>query len=282
MGLKDLIVTPILLAVVYALLYFLRPYFSDRRTAVYFIPAATLKIIGAISVGLIYQFYYGGGGDTFTYHTHGSVYIYEAFWDSPDKAWKLLVADGVHRGETFEYSQNIWVYRDLSSYMVVRLAGLFDILTFGTYSATAVLFALFSFSGLWALFWVFYKNYPQKSLLLVLAVFGAPTVFFWGSGILKDTIVLGALGWMTFAFYKVFFENRRALLWAIVYVLFAWVVFSIKKYVLLIFFPACLLWVVSRYFLQVRSWVTRGVFLPLVVAGTVGLGFYAIFAKACS
>ena len=93
MGMKDLIVTPIVLAIVYIALFLLRPYFTDKNTSRYFIPAATLKIIGAIAVGVIYQFYYGGGGDTFTYHTHGSAYIYEAFWDSHTKAFKLLTAN---------------------------------------------------------------------------------------------------------------------------------------------------------------------------------------------
>jgi len=61
MGLKDFIVTPFIIFIVYLIGFIIRNYVTDNTTRKYFFPALTLKIIGAISVGLIYQFYYGGG-----------------------------------------------------------------------------------------------------------------------------------------------------------------------------------------------------------------------------
>ena len=66
---------------------------TDSVNRVYFFPALTVKIVGALAVGFIYQFYYNGG-DTFNYHTHGSRHVWEAFMDSPVKGMRLLKSDG--------------------------------------------------------------------------------------------------------------------------------------------------------------------------------------------
>ena len=142
-------------------------------------PGLTLKIIGAISLGLIYQFYYKGG-DTLNYFDRGSKYIWEAFRDSPLKGLQLMFANGEYNPETFQYASEIIYYNDLPSYFVVRVAIFFDLLTFHTYSATAVLFAVFSFSGLWAMYTVFYRMLPKMHLQLAIAIFFIPSVFFWG------------------------------------------------------------------------------------------------------
>ena len=66
---KDLLITPIVLIFIYFFAYLVRSKVTDSVTRGYFIPALTVKIIGAIAVGLVYQFYYNGG-DTFNFlHT---------------------------------------------------------------------------------------------------------------------------------------------------------------------------------------------------------------------
>ena len=160
MEVKDLLVTPIVLAFVYFMAYMVRPYVTDRINKPYFIPALTLKIIGGISLGLIYQFYYGGG-DTFTYFNLGSKYIWQAFLDSPAKGVQLILVGKEYSPETFSYASKIYTYGDTSSYFIVRIAGIFDLLTYHTYSATSVLFSALSFTGIWVLYLTFYKLYPE-------------------------------------------------------------------------------------------------------------------------
>ncbi|MDX1629268.1 MAG: hypothetical protein R3345_11250, partial [Fulvivirga sp.] len=189
MELRDLVVTPVILFIVYFLAYLIRPRVTDLSIRRYFIPALTVKIIGALTVGLIYQFYYGGG-DTFAYHTHGSRIIWEAFVEDPLTGLKLLVNADITTSGVYEYAKQIWFYNDPKSFTVIQFATLFDLITFSTYSSTAVLFAVFSFSGIWALYLTFYKKFPEIHLGLALAILFVPTVFFWGSGVLKDTIAI--------------------------------------------------------------------------------------------
>src|SRR5688572_24662938 len=157
---RDLIVTPVLLMLVYAGAYIVRPWVTDQTNRKYFLPALSVRIIGALALGFIYQFYYGGG-DTFTYHTHGSRHIWEAFMDDPTKGIKLLFSNGTNETNVYKYSSRIVFFTDPSSYTIVRIAGLVDLFTFSSYSATAVLFALFSFFGMWMFFLVFYEQYPH-------------------------------------------------------------------------------------------------------------------------
>ena len=151
MEFRDLIVTPIVILIVYAFAYAIRSRVTDEVNRKYFIPALTVRIIGALAVGFIYQFYYGGG-DTFAYHTHGSRIIWEAFVDSPMKGFELLLSDGHHHPETFSYSGKIWQFRNKESFFVIRISAFLDLFTFSSYSATAVLFAVIAFTGGWLLF----------------------------------------------------------------------------------------------------------------------------------
>jgi hypothetical protein len=266
MELKDLIVAPLFLVVIYFLAYVFRAKFTDFHTRRYFIPGLTLKIIGALAVGFIYQFYYSGG-DTFNYFTHGSRYIWEAFLDSPLKAFQLIFADGTYQEGTA---------RDQPSYFVVRVAGFFDIFTFHTYSATAIFFALFSFSGLWGLFYSFYRLYPKLHKQLAISIFFIPSVFFWGSGILKDTLTLGALGWATYSIVNIFFLDRKKLLSICTLLLSCFIIYSIKIYILLCFLPAVIIWLFLSNLRRIRSKLARIMISPFILALAVFLSYAAV------
>lgn len=275
MSLQDFIVTPVLLILIYVLAIVIRRNVADKLTRKYFIPGLSLKIIGAISLGLIYQFYYEGG-DTFNYFDKGSKYIWEAFWDSPAKALQLMFANGEYNPETFEYASEIIYYNDLPSYFVVRVASFFDLFTFHTYSATAILFAVFSFSGLWAMYMVFYRMLPKMHLQLAIAIFFIPSVFFWGSGILKDTITLGALGWAVYAFAEIFMFKRNFLLGSVLLGFSFFMIYEIKIYILLCLVPALMIWFYMAKIGKIRNLVLKTMILPFTIVLLVFGGYYSV------
>lgn len=275
MEIKDLFITPIFIILIYALAYFIRPRITQPDNKKYFIAGLSLKIVGALAVGIIYQFYYGGG-DTFTYFDMGSKYIWQAFLDNPPVALKLIFAGSEYTGDTFQYASKIYTYGDTSSYFVVRVAGVLDILTFHTYSATAVLFATISFSGLWALYHVFYRMFPTLHLQLAIAIFFIPSVFFWGSGILKDTIALGALGWATYSIYYLLIARRHLILSGLILLASLFTIYTIKIYILLCFLPAAILWIAYHKMEKVRNLILKIMITPLVLAVAALGGYYSI------
>jgi hypothetical protein len=249
-----------------------RPLVTDQITRIYFFPALTAKIIGAIALGFVYQFYYNGG-DTFAYHTHGSREVWHAFCESPSLGLRLLFSNGKFEPDFYYYSESIWFFRDQSAFAIVRIAALFDLLTFSSYSGTAALFAVLSFTGGWMLFQTFYKIQPALHIWTALSVFFIPSCIFWGSGILKDTVTLAFLGMGTYSFYETLILRKLHLGYILLFILSVFIIFSIKKYILISFLLAAVIWVFFQYFSLVKSIILKILLLPIIAIFCIFSGY---------
>ncbi len=272
MELRDLVVTPLWLIILYVIAYVIRPYVTDGINRRYFFPALTVKMIGALAVGFIYQFYYHGG-DTFNYHTHGSRHIWEAIMDSSNGL--SLLFGGDDQG-LYKYYSQIPFYYDKASFFIIRIAAFFDLLTFSSYSATAVLFAGVSFVGMWMFFKAFYEQFPHLHKWIALAAFFIPSVFFWGSGLLKDTITLACVGALTLAMKRILIDKKFQVGYIVLLLIGAFVIYSVKKYILLCFLPAAILWVYFGNLSKIRSLAMRILLVPFVVIVVAGSGYWAV------
>lgn len=275
MELRDLIVAPVLIILLLGAAFIVRRRVTDSVTRVYFLPAIVARMLGSIALGLVYQFYYGSG-DTFMYHTYGSRILWEAFNESPATWLKLLFADGVHETGVYSYSSQIYFFRDLPSYNVIRFAAVFDLLTFSSYSATAVLFSLVGFVGSWLLFLTFYRQYPSLHRPLAIATLFIPSVVFWGSGILKDTITLACIGMSTYAIYMIFIERRRSLSMLLILFLSLSVIYNIKLFILQAYLPASIVWVMAHNFSLFKSVVLKALIVPFAAALVLASAYYTI------
>ncbi len=274
MALKDLLLTPLYLPFILLLAVWLRKKMTDPVTRRYFLPGLFVKITGAVALGLIYQFYYGGG-DTFNFF-HDSNLIWEAFLENPFTGLELIVADNQFHQGLYEHTSRMHFYADPYTYQVVRLSGLLGLFTFHTYTLIATLFALLSFTGVWAMYKVFYNLYPHLHRQIALAVLFMPSVFFWGSGLMKDTITLGALGWLFHGFYFGLIKRRNLAVNGAMVFLCILVIKSIKVYILLCFLPAAFLWLFLEYRARIKSPALRFLSLPLVIGLAVPLSYQAI------
>ncbi len=274
LGLNDLFLTPIYLGLFYALAYAVRDRVTNIYTRPYFIPALTLKFIGAVALGLIYTFYYKGG-DTINYYNHAQI-VYHAFGDSFGAGWKLLTTNGTPDPSIAKYTSRMeWFGRGSNEYFIVRVAALCALLGFNTYTVTALFFAAISFSGMWAMFMTFAKIRPAIYKQLAVAVFFIPSVFFWGSGLMKDSLCLGALGWVFYAFYRGAIEKRNLLRAVFIGGVATVPLVSTKIYILLAFLPPALLWVFNENNARIRNQVVRWAARPLFLAVGVALAFFA-------
>lgn len=235
MDLKDLFLTPFYLAVFYGLAYAARSRFTNAFTRKYFIPALSVKFLGAIALGLVYQFYYGGG-DTFNYYQHVTV-VHEAITESPASGIQLLTSNGEFDPALQKYTSRLHWFRSPTEFFVVKVASIFSVLCFNTYSIIALFFALFSFAGVWSMYMTFVRIFPAAYKELAIACFFLPSVFFWGSGLMKDSLCLGALGWIFYGFYHVFIVKKYMIKAATLGLLGIYIITSAKIYILLSFMP---------------------------------------------
>jgi hypothetical protein len=262
--LRDLIVTPLVVILVYAAAYAARPYVTDNNTRPYYFLALTAKILGALALGFVYQFYYSGG-DTYVYHTYGSRQLWEAFIDSPETGLKLFFSRGKLSPGLYEYFDKIWYLRDERSFFIIQIAFLFDLITFSSYSATATLFAVISFTGAWSLFRTFYNVYPNNHRWLAISCLFIPSVVFWGSGIMKDTITLAALGILTYMIQQIFIYRKITVNRVFFMLLALFTIFVVRKFILQAFLPAAVLWITASYYHRIQSLVARVVILPAMI-----------------
>jgi hypothetical protein len=276
LDIRDLIVTPVYLILLLVLAYSIKPYVTNETNHHYFYPALLVKVFGALALGFIYQFYYDGG-DTFNFHTYGSRIIWEAFMDSPTTGLSMIFSGGEHAPEFFNYSSRIYFFTDDSSFFVIRLASIIDLLTFSTYSSTALFFAFFSFLGSWFLFLTFYKRYPEIHFWVAMGCLFIPSVFFWGSGVLKDSLVVGGLGLITWLLDEIFIEKRISVLKILFLIILLWSVFSLKKFILQAYIPAAIIWIYLSNVNRLHSFVLRVLVLPLaIILSFVGAYYSAV------
>jgi hypothetical protein len=231
--------------------------------------------VGAIALGLIYEYYYGGG-DTTNYFFHAKL-IHQAFSDSFQAGFKLmLTSGGTYDPITARYTAPMfWYHADSPEYLLSRFTALLSLLSFKTYMVIAIFYAFISFTGIWALYITFVKIRPQLYKELAIAVLFVPSVFFWGSGLMKDSICLGALGWLFYAFYKGTIQKRSLLSCAVIGFVAGYSLVLIKVYILLCFLPAALLWVFNENSARIKNALVRLVAKPVLLGIGGLLAFFA-------
>jgi hypothetical protein len=275
MEFKDLFLTPIYLLIFYLIAFAIRPSVTNVYTRKYFIPALSLKYLGAISLGIIYQFYYHGG-DTYNYFYHSSV-IYDAFMHDSATGIKLLTTSGgLLDAQTTPYAEQMyWYMASPQEYIIARISAFFGLFCFHTYSVIGLLFASVSFSGIWAFYITFVKLRPSMYKSIAIALFFVPSLFFWGSGLGKDSLCLGSLGWLFYAFFRGAIQRKRLVSSLIIGGVAAYAIAMIKIYIILCFLPPALLWVFNENSSRIKNSVIRVVSKPLFLGVGAALAFYA-------
>ncbi|RZK19601.1 MAG: hypothetical protein EOO56_13890 [Hymenobacter sp.] len=273
MELADLFWGLLYLGIFYALAYAVRPSVTNSYTRRFFIPALTLKFVGAIGLGLIYQFYYHGG-DTFNYLYHVKV-IGRAFDNSFATGFKMIFAAQSNDPAFYPYLPAMFWQVGSTEYFVVRIAAFFGLFCFNNYTAISLFFAVTSFSGVWALYMTMAKIRPHVYKELAWTMFYIPSLFFWGSGVLKDSLCMGALGWLFYGFYRGTIQKKNVPKSLAIAFLAAYLLFRIKVYILLCFLPAALLWIFNENSALIKNSTLRTLAKPVFFAVGGALAFYA-------
>lgn len=274
---KDFIVTPIYLVMLYLFLFVINGTIRNPILRQYFLPAFTFKVIGALALGLIYQFYYGGG-DTFNYYRDCSQ-MWNIFVESPIIWLQMLFTEaGNYDVNPILYNalRRVYFFQDPTSYLMIQFGTVISIFTFNTYSTMAISYALLSFSGAWALFQTLNRMYPYLHKQFAIALLFLPSIFFWSSGFMKDTLTFGALGWLFYGLYGVFFKRESFFFNIIIIAISIYVIRSIKVYILLSFLPAFFLWLFLHYRNAIGSQAIRLFITPILLAIFIPLGLNSI------
>ena len=266
----DYVLLPIYLTV----LFLFARSFRDRKYPKghpwrpYFIPALWAKVGGAIFIGLIYQYYYGGG-DTGYYFLQSNV-LNEAFSKDP-WTWLQLVlhVPNGYEGPVIDYVSRMEWYPPLNNYAVIAISGVFGLLTFNTYLPVSVLFAFLSFTGVWAMFRTFATQYPKLVKPVAMVLLFIPSTVIWGSGIFKDTICMFGMGWLLYGLFSLLIQRKIRLGALVLACIGFYLIAIIKVYILLALLPALGLWILFYYSQQIKLGLVRVLLKTVLFAGSI-------------
>lgn len=277
MDIYDLLITPIYLTII---LFLAHKFTTKRRIKEkvykYFMPGLIIKMFGAVSLGLIYFFYYEGG-DTVNYH-YTACALMDVLLDRPDDFMYLYF--GSPRYSEFylinsNYSFTYWV-NDTYAFFVSKCFVPFVLVCFKSYMATAIVVASVCYLGIWRLFMVFVNEFPHLAKQFSWSILYIPSVVFWGSGIMKDSITLSAACFYVHGFYW-FFTQKRMKVKYIVYLVFgAYMLLSIKPYILFALLPGSILWFIALRMTKIKNGFIKVMFGPTLVAIGIVAGVYAL------
>ncbi|MCG8576330.1 MAG: hypothetical protein MI810_15690 [Flavobacteriales bacterium] len=250
------------LALISLILFFYRISREEEHYR-FFLFGFSFKVLGGLAFALVYIYYYAGG-DSIEYFKNSSVMV-EAFMNSPGDYLSLMTsASSELPAELASYADRMGYSSGQEEWFMVRVLSVFNLFGFNSYLVTTLLVSLLSFWGSWKLFLVMGKR-VQNKMWAFLAVFVTPSVVFWGSGILRDTVVTVALSIFIWSFYLIFFERRIRFVNFVILVLSGFFAYRTKSYVLILFLPAMALALFVLLRRGIRVAILRVLAGPLLV-----------------
>lgn len=272
MDVFDLLLPPIYLFIVLVIAYkYKGKSGSNDGVNKFFIPGLLLKILGAISLGLIYSFYYSGG-DTINYH-QTAMTLANLMFDNFDNFMyiyfgKPSFSDYQLLGDN--YANCYWI-NDEFAFFVSKCYTPVVLICCKSYFASAIVTASICYIGVWRMYLVFVNEFPALAEQFAWSILFVPSVLFWGSGIMKDSITLSATGLYVYGFYWFFVKKKFKLSYLLQLALGIYLIFSIKPYIFFAIMPGSLIWFVVLRINKVKNNFIRTLFVPLFVV----VGFLA-------
>jgi hypothetical protein len=196
----------------------------------FFWPALVLKLISGISLGLLYTYYYSIG-DTFLYFQDGVHLAALARSDLASYFEFLSMGDS---------SSPIWadlVYQQPRAMFLSKITSLFCLLTADNYWLISLYFSGATFVSAWFLVKKINDLYERVKVGVILGFLFFPSVVFWSAGLIKESVAMAALFFLSLIFLKIWRRERISWIAWLVTVIALWVVWSLKYYYLAIFLP---------------------------------------------
>ncbi len=233
----DYLLLPLYLLLFYILVKRRSLRFEDLELRKIFLIAFALRMFGSVAYSMLVQYYYGYG-DAFTYYVGGNFIIDQIQADFSNIKYLVFPADELQRLYSLENGKvggiNGWIGIS-STVAVMKISAVTSILSFNKFLITSVFFGLFSFAGQWKLFQVFNNiNKGKNQKLLAFAVLYTPAIWFWGSGLMKESICMGALGFIISILYNAIVKKRVVPVDWVLLILLVYIIYTIKSYIIAI------------------------------------------------
>ncbi len=265
MGYGDLILFPVFLIIFSLIFRALRNTYEDPLLRKYHRQGFWIKMIGCIAF-FTYSVYLSPGDSIGLYQKEGNNIYHLILNDFSRVKWLF------HKGESFDesYLKDVYnggYFKSESNFMVTRIVTIFSFVTAGRYAATSVIFACIAYTGVWKLFLFFYEQCPHLHKKFAIAILYFPTFVFWSSGILKDTLCIAALGWVTYALYELLYRKKGLIKNSIILFIFGYLLCILKVYILISYVPFFILFIILKNMEIIKNKFLRYLLAPAIIIG---------------
>ncbi|MDQ6755767.1 MAG: hypothetical protein M3004_02420 [Bacteroidota bacterium] len=273
MGYSDFLLFPFYLLLFAFIFSRLRKNYKDPLLKKYHKQGFWIKVWGCIAF-TIFNVYVSPGDSLGLYHQEG-VNIFHLILHDPSNI-QLLFMKGANFDESLlKDPGNAGYFKADNNFLVTKLVTIFSFITFGKYFVINLIFALIAFTGAWKLFLFFYEQYPQHHKKFAIAVLYLPTFVFWSSGILKDTLCIAGLGWITYAIYEVLYRKRNYFKNIILLSLFGTLIMILKVYILISYVPFFVLYIILKNMEGMNNKFFKYMLAPVIISLTI-FGFLKV------
>ncbi len=240
-------------------------------------PGLAVKVLGGIALGLIYRYYYQIPADTFLFFQDSKKLTALARTDFLSYVRFLFLDDPSHP---------LWteiVFQQSRALFIVKITSLVGLVTLDNYWITSLYFSVLSFIGAWRLTTSIDEYFPSAKTAAVVAFLFFPSVVFWSSGLIKESIAMAALFFLSAAAVRIW-VGKQLPLWEWALVIFsAWIEWRLKYYYLAVFLPVAAAALITRRLshtwhvkgMAVKALLWCGTFIfPLIIISSFRPNFY--------
>ncbi len=262
MGYGDLILTPIYIFLLYFYFKGRRKKYTDPLLQKYHRQGFWIRIIGCLAF-IIYNTYLSPGDSIGLYQTEGNN-MYHLILHNPDN-FHWLFQKGNFDDSLLKNPYNAGYLKSEANFLVTKIVAIISFFTAGRYGPNNLIFACIAFTGVWKLFLFFYEQYPKMHKKFAIAILYFPTFVFWSSGVLKDTLCIAALGWVTYALYDLFYHKKHLIKNSLILFIFGYLLVVLKVYILLAYIPFFVLFIILKNLQNVKIKVFRYMIAPILI-----------------
>lgn len=213
-----------------------------------------LKILAGMALWAVYTYIYPdrATADVFKYFDD-SAHMFKALPDRPLDYLRMLSGIGNDTPEfrdLYYKDMNNWVrqfesnlYND--AHTIIRFNAFVRLFSFGEFHVHTVIAAFLSLTGLVGVYRSFVRSLPGLERALMVMVFLLPSVLFWASGVIKESLLFFGIGILLYQIFRLS-EGRPRWRDPVLLAMTVTMLFFLKFYVLLSLLPALVLILWSR------------------------------------
>ena len=262
----DYLLLPLYLFLFYILVKRKSLKFTSPELRNIFLIAFGLRMFGSVAYSLMIQYYYGYG-DAFGYYMGGNFIIEQIQNDVGNLKYFFYSGAEIQRVYINEEGSagllNGYI-ATTASYTVMKASALISVLSFNKFLISSLFFALFSFAGQWKLFTVFNDiNKGRNQKLMAIAILYTPAIWFWSSGLIKESLCMGGLGFIASILYNAIVKKRIGVTDWVLFFVFVYFVYIIKSYIILILAATLFLTLLFLFLQRLKLFVLK-LFLLIV------------------